>query len=91
MLKTLPGLVNRLIGLLVALLLISGFGGGVFAQSGPTGSLSGVVQDPSRRIGLRRQNHRRPRRDGIEPQGHGRRRRPLESGRVAHGQLQSDG
>src|SRR5262245_12509041 len=47
MLKRLPGLVNRLIGLLVALSLASGIGGGAFAQSGPTGSLSGVVQDPS--------------------------------------------
>ncbi|HKQ74836.1 MAG TPA: carboxypeptidase-like regulatory domain-containing protein [Blastocatellia bacterium] len=47
MLKRLPGLVNRLTGFLVALSLVSGFGGGAFAQSGPTGSLSGTVHDPT--------------------------------------------
>ncbi|MGH9752731.1 MAG: carboxypeptidase-like regulatory domain-containing protein, partial [Blastocatellia bacterium] len=45
MLKRSPRLVNRLTGLLFALLL--GFGGAAFAQSGPTGSLSGAAQDPS--------------------------------------------
>ncbi|HEY8460747.1 MAG TPA: carboxypeptidase-like regulatory domain-containing protein [Blastocatellia bacterium] len=42
--KGLPGLVTRLTGLLFALLF--GFGGAL-AQSGPTGSLSGEVRDPS--------------------------------------------
>ena len=45
MLKRLSGLVTRLTGLLFALML--GFGAAAFAQSGPTGSLSGVAQDPS--------------------------------------------
>jgi Carboxypeptidase regulatory-like domain len=45
MLKRLPGLVNRLTGLLFALLL--GFGAAALAQSGPTGSLSGVAHDPT--------------------------------------------
>ena len=45
MLKRLSGLVTRLTSLLPALLL--SFGVAAFAQSGPTGSLSGVAQDPS--------------------------------------------
>ncbi len=47
MLKRLTGPLNHLIGFIIALSLASGFGGSVFAQSGPTGSLSGVVQDPT--------------------------------------------
>jgi hypothetical protein len=45
MLKRSSGLVTRLTSLLPALLL--SFGVAAFAQSGPTGSLSGVAQDPS--------------------------------------------
>jgi hypothetical protein len=45
MLKRSPRLVNRLTGLLFALLLVLVFGVVAFAQSGPTGSLSGTMQD----------------------------------------------
>ncbi|MGH9848777.1 MAG: carboxypeptidase regulatory-like domain-containing protein, partial [Blastocatellia bacterium] len=47
MLKRSPRLVNRLTSLLFALLLVLVFSAVVFAQSGPTGSVSGVIQDPS--------------------------------------------